>query len=135
MEEQAEDDSCEDKQSRAEPDLTLQRPARLGGGYQRKTSLSPCVRPPAKNGKIAAALSKERVSHRGALTRLADQYEVILRSQVAEATLDFIHGDVDGGWNMTRSKLRCRAHVDATEGGIGGATEFLNVEMRFAKYF
>jgi hypothetical protein len=54
MEEQAEDDSCEDKQSRAEPHLTLQRPARLGGGYQRKTSLPPCVCAPAENGEIAA---------------------------------------------------------------------------------
>jgi len=135
MEEQAEDNSGEDEQARAEPHLTLQRPARLGGGYQRKTSLPPCVRASAENGEIAAAVSKERVSHRGALTRLADQYEVILQSQVAEATLDFVHGDVDGGWNMTRSKLRWRTHIDATEGGISAATEFLNIEVRFAEYF
>jgi hypothetical protein len=80
-------------------------------------------------------VSKERMRHRGALTRLADQYDVILQSQVAEATLDFVHGDVDGGWNMTRSKLRWRTHIDATEGGISAATEFLNIEVRFAEYF
>jgi hypothetical protein len=63
---------------------------------------------------------------------LADQYDVIQRSQVAKATLDFVHGDVDGGWNMTRSKLCWGTHVDATEGGIGGATELLNVDGCFA---
>jgi hypothetical protein len=66
---------------------------------------------------------------------LADQYEVVLRSQVVEATLDLVHGDVDGGWNMARGKLRWGTHVDATEGGIEGATEFLNVDGRFAEYF
>jgi len=114
MEEQAEDDSCEDKQSRAEPYLTLQRPARLGGGHQRKAGVPPCIRAPSENSEIAALVGQERMSHRGALTRLADQYEVILRSQVAEATLNFVHGDVDDGWNMPRSKLRWGTHVDAT---------------------
>jgi hypothetical protein len=66
---------------------------------------------------------------------LADQNDVIQWSQVAKAALDFVHGNIDGGWNMTRGKLRWGTHVDTTEGGIGGATKLLNVDGRFAEYF
>ena len=110
--EEAEQDAEEGDAAGAEADLAFERPAGAGGRDEGETGLLPRVCTAGEDGDFSGATGKDFAREIGAGADLTDEHSGACGCDVAEAMLDFIHRNDDGGGDVAGGGFAGGADVD-----------------------
>jgi hypothetical protein len=102
----------EHKQPCAESDLAFERPAGPDALDNGEAGLNPGARAAFQNGEMKLAWLEKAGGHSGALAHLADEDDWRGRTEVGEAGLDLVQGNVNGAGDVAGSEFGGRADVD-----------------------